>query len=246
MFDKPAALNPAGSSSPDYVPLIPAPAHASHLFPFRLPRPAHGGQSPAGVRFLARMSNAGSLSLDLGFVQLGNLLEAEGSILPPPRTASVLAGALQAGGTFGEHDFISTWVSVESTARSQVLEDFAMLLPLSRRHFRARQAVAWPSAPRAVPAGSKGRADGCIAKGNRCREASREKLRPPASAAVPGSCLTHGDVAGGALGRLAAGPQEQEVLDWSHGLCGSVVGACMACGHVSMTLAQLWWDGEVS
>lgn len=33
---------------------------------------------------------------------------------------------------------------------------------------------------------------GCIAKGNRCREASREKLRPPASVAVPGSSLTHG------------------------------------------------------
>lgn len=67
-----------------------------------------------------------------------------------------------------------------------------MLLPLFRRHFRARQAVAWLSAPWVVPAGSKGRADGCIAKGNRCREASREKLRPPASVAVPGSCLTHG------------------------------------------------------
>lgn len=33
---------------------------------------------------------------------------------------------------------------------------------------------------------------GCIAKGNRCREASREKLHPPASVAVPGSSLTHG------------------------------------------------------
>lgn len=85
VFDKPTALNPTGSSSPDYVPLIPPRAHASHLFPFTLPRPSHGGQSPAGLRFLASMSNAGSQPLHLGFVQLGNLLEAERTILPPPR-----------------------------------------------------------------------------------------------------------------------------------------------------------------
>lgn len=86
VFDKPTALNPTGSSSPDYVPLIPPRARASHLFPFTLPRPSHGGQSPAGLRFLASMSNAGSQPLHLGFVQLGNLLEAERTIiLPPPR-----------------------------------------------------------------------------------------------------------------------------------------------------------------
>lgn len=94
------------------------------------------------------------------FVQLGNLLEAEGTILPPPRTAGVLAGVFQAGGSFEERDFISTWVLVESRAWSQVLEDFAVLLPLSRRRFRARRAVAWPTVPWALPAGSKGRADG--------------------------------------------------------------------------------------
>lgn len=33
---------------------------------------------------------------------------------------------------------------------------------------------------------------GCIAKGNRCTETSREKLYPPASMAVPGCSLTHG------------------------------------------------------
>ncbi|KAM6297505.1 MYCBP-associated protein [Aegotheles albertisi] len=94
---------------------------------------------------------------------------------------------------------------VESGVRSRVLEDFAASLPLSRRRFRARRAAAGPSAPGALPVGSTGRAHGCIAKGNRYREASGEKLRPPASVAVPGSSLTHGDVAGGAVGHPAAG-----------------------------------------
>lgn len=96
------------------------------------------------------MSNAGSLSLDLGFVQLGNLLEAEGTILPPPRTASVFAGAFQAGGIFGKRDFISTWVLVESRAWSQVLEDFAVLLPLSQRCFSARRAVCTVGSPSGI------------------------------------------------------------------------------------------------
>lgn len=135
----------------------------------------------------------GACHWTLGFAQLGNLLEAEGTILPPLRTASVLAGAFQAGGTFGECDFISTWVLVESRAWSQVLEDFAVLLPLSQRHFCARRAVAWrlhhglsqrdPKAALTLT--------GCIAKGNRCREPAREKLCPPASVVVPGSSLTH-------------------------------------------------------
>lgn len=106
------------------------------------------------------MSNAGSQSLNSGFVQLGNLLEAEGTILSPPWTASVFAGVFQAGGPFGECDFISTLVLVEGRVWSQVLEDFAVLLPLSWRRFCARQAVAWLSAPWALPQGSKGRADG--------------------------------------------------------------------------------------
>lgn len=120
VFDKPTALNPTGSSSPDYVPLIPPRAHASHLFPFTLPRPSHGGQSPAGLRFLASMSNAGSQALHLGFVQLGNLLEVERTILP---LLDVFAGAFQAGGTFGKRAFISTLLGVGG---KQSVEDFGV------------------------------------------------------------------------------------------------------------------------
>lgn len=134
----------------------------------------------------------GACHWTLAFVQLGNLLEAEGTILPPPRTATVLAGAFQAGGTFGERDFISSWVLVESRAWSQVLEDFAVLLPLSWRRFGARRAAAGLTAPGALPVDPKAALPGCIAKGNRCREPAGEKLGVPASAVVPGSSVTHG------------------------------------------------------
>lgn len=164
------------------------------------------------------MSNAGGPSLDLGFVQLGNLLEAERTILPPRQTASAFAGALQAGGTF-----ISSWVLVESGAWSQVLEDFAVLLPLSQRRFRARRAVAGPSAPRALPAGSKGRADGLHCE----RESVQGSVsRETWSARECGGARLLCDSREMLLAELwGACPWEQEVLDWSHGLCGSVVGA---------------------
>ncbi|KAI1232402.1 hypothetical protein IHE44_0006862, partial [Lamprotornis superbus] len=102
-----------------------------------------------------------------------------------------------------------------------------------------------PGGPEGVKPGPA--AGTCPASPATRRSAARSgRLRPPPARAHRRHRRHRADVAGGALGRLAAGPQEQEVLDWSHGLCGSVVGASMACGHVSTTLAQLWWDGEVS
>lgn len=117
------------------------------------------------------------------------------------------------------------WELVESRAWNQVPEDFAVSLPLFRRRFRARRATALLSAPWALPAGSKGRTDGL--------HCERESIQGSVSRETPAACKRgcariHSD----SRGTLPAEPWgarplargSKEVLDWSHGLCGSVAG----------------------
>lgn len=139
------------------------------------------------------------------------------------------------------------WVLVESQVQSQVLEDFASSLPLSRRLSCTRRATAWPSALRALLAGSKGHTSGLHCE----RESIQGSVSRETSAARNrGGARLLSD----SQGTLPAKPWGARPLAcgsrrcWTG--CTGCVGAwrvlCVARGHVSTALARLWQEGAVS
>lgn len=139
------------------------------------------------------------------------------------------------------------WVLVESRARSQVPEDFAASLPLPRRCFHTRRATAWPSAPQALPAGSKGHADGLHCE----RESIQGSvLRETPAARERGGARLLSDSQGTSPAepwstRL---PARRSRRCWTGhtGCAGAWRSLCVARGHVSTAIAQLRWEGAVS
>lgn len=137
------------------------------------------------------------------------------------------------------------WWKAERGAKS--LEDFAVLLPSSRRRFRARRAAAWLSAPRALPAGSKGLADGLhcereSVQGSVSRETSSARKRGGARLLSDSREMLLAEPWG--TWPLAHG--SRRCWTGRTGCVGAWWAPCVARGHVSTALAQLRWDGAVS
>ena len=121
----------------------------------------------------------------------------------------VFAGVCWAGGAFGKRGFISRLgVGGKQSTEPSPGGLCCITCPCpegvsalgGQRRGCLHRGLSWRD-PKATPTG-------CIAKGNRYREASQEKLWPPMSVAVPGSSLTHGGrcwQSRGAPGRWPAG-----------------------------------------
>lgn len=132
------------------------------------------------------------IMLDLGFVLPGDLLEAGGTGLPQRRSAGVCWCLPGQWHLWKMRLYLppGCWWKAECGAKSRR----TLLCPCP-----CPAGVTAPGGQRrGCPHRGLSRQDpkaaltSCIAKGNQYREASREKLRPPASVAVPGSSLTHG------------------------------------------------------
>lgn len=139
------------------------------------------------------------------------------------------------------------WVLVESRVWSQVLEDFAASLPLSQRRYRARWATAWLSAPRALSAGSKGRADRL--------HCERESIQGSVSRETSAACERGGArLLSDSWGTLLAEPWGAWPLACGSRRCrtgrsghaGVWWVLCVARGHVSTAPAQFRREGAVS
>lgn len=140
-----------------------------------------------------------------------------------------------------------SWVLVESGAWSQVLEDFAASLPLSRRCFRARRATAWLSAPQALPAGSKGRADGLhcereLIQGSVLKETLATRERSGARLLSD----SRGTLPAEPWGAQPLARRSRRCWTGRTGCTGAWRAPCVARGHVGMAPAQLQREGAVS
>ncbi|XP_075375244.1 uncharacterized protein LOC142417935 [Mycteria americana] len=188
--------------------------------------------------------------LDLGFVLPGDLLEAGGTVLPRRRSAGVCWCLPVFAGPVAPLENVTlspAWVLVESRAWSQVLEDFAASLPLSRSRLRARRATARLSAPRALPVGSKGCADGLHCERESIQgSVSRETL----AARECGSGRLLSDSRGTLLvepwGARPLARGSRRCWTGRTGCTGAWQAPCVACGHVSTAPAQLWQERAVS
>lgn len=103
------------------------------------------------------------------------------------------------------------------------------------------------SAPWALPAGSKGHADGLHCE----RESVQGSVsRETSSARERGSAWLLSDSREMLLAELwgcwLLAHRSRRCWTGRTGCVGVWWAPCMACGHISTALAQLWWDGVVS